>query len=128
LTEVKERFIRQLEDYYRDSYPVSMRKKVFELLPAEEVQLKALFGILIHNVSAQYRTVPDVLAVEKAIGELTELYPEYRIGAHRPLLLEDARAGTDLSALWEAMRKAFRRGENPAEAAEVKQLLKEHEL
>jgi hypothetical protein len=115
-----------VEDYYRDSYPVSMRAKVAEILPDRSEHLRALFGVLIHDVSAQYRTVPDVRAVEAALREVDEAYPELRAESQDVPLLEDAPAGTELADWFAAWREAVASGENPRDAEAIKRVLREH--
>lgn len=72
MTELQIKWINAVEDYYRDSYPATMRKKVGEILPRTEPVLRALYDTVIRNVSAQYRTVPDVQAIEQAMAEVAE--------------------------------------------------------
>ena len=83
-------WLSQVEDYYRDTYPRSMRAKVAEILPHGQAALKALFDVLILNVSAQYRTVPDVVAIRTALQEVREGYPELSQPVQNVPLLTDA--------------------------------------
>jgi hypothetical protein len=76
MTELQGKWIKAIEDYYRDSYPASMRKKVLEILPKRQEALSALYETIINTVSAQYRTVPDVIAIQSAISEVIDGYPE----------------------------------------------------
>jgi hypothetical protein len=117
-----------LEGYFGD-YKTVQRDEVGRWAKHRSPRILALvYRYCLLNEETAYGKPPTIKRLNANLAEVFEAYPELRAERAGPLLLEDARPGTDLSALWEAMRKAFRRGENPAEAAEVKQLLKEHEL
>lgn len=92
MTESQTRFIKYVEDYYRDTYPATMRAKIADVLPTTPAALSALYETLIHSVSAQYRTAPDVLAIEKAMKETAEAYPELsepQLYPPKRLMIED---------------------------------------
>ena len=100
MTELQARWIQQVEDYYRDTYPRSMQVKIIDILPKSQPALKALFEVIIHSVSAQYRTVPDVAAIEKALHEVADGYPE--LSQPAPVaLLPDNTEGIPLEAIHE---------------------------
>jgi hypothetical protein len=124
MTELQGKWIKAIEDYYRDSYPASMRKKVMEILPAGEATLQALYDTIIRSVSAQYRTVPDVIALQHAMNEVAEAYPE--LSAPQVPLLADAPINSDLSEWFTAWKDAIKAGENPLHSERVRAVLRKH--
>lgn len=76
----KEAFKKQIEDYYRDTYPREMWLRVEPLLPSGKRSLSQLFDIVIRDEGAWKRSVkvPDVVAIERAREELEVGYPELR--------------------------------------------------
>jgi Mg2+ and Co2+ transporter CorA len=80
LTDLREMWIKQVEQYYRDTYPSPMRKKVIQLLPSDKTLLTTLFDIVIEDPDAWKRTikVPDVVAVKKARYRMYEERPDLR--------------------------------------------------
>lgn len=123
----REKWLQWIEDYYRDTFPRSMRVKVYNVLPTSQKALSALYDEIISTVSAQYRTVPDKQAVVKALNQVEEAYPELRPEAYNNVpLLEHAPGDTDLGEWFEAYRKAMAKGKNPAESEEVKAVLEKH--
>ena len=101
MTELQARWMQQVQDYYRDQYPRSMQAKVAEILPHGQAALKALFETLILNVSAQYRTVPDVAAIRTALQEVREGYPELTQPVAPAGLIEDKHGGIPIEVLHE---------------------------
>ena len=101
MTELQARWMQQVQDYYRDQYPRSMQAKVAEILPRGQAALKALFDVLILNVSAQYRTVPDVAAIRTALQEVREGYPELSQPIAPAGLIEDRHGGIPIEVLHE---------------------------
>jgi len=97
LPDSKRKWIRQVEAYYRDTYPTPMLVKVGKALPIRHDSLTALFDVVINQVSAQYGRVPDVKAIEEAWQVTLDEYPELRAGSYnrqvesdKALLEEDA--------------------------------------
>ena len=113
MTDLQTKLIKAVEDYYRDTYPASMRKKVIEILPVGEQTLHALYNTIIRNVSAQYRTVPDVIAIQAAMNEVAEAYPE--LSAPSVPLLQDAPPETDANTWFRLWREAIAANVDPAE-------------
>lgn len=86
------RFLKSLEDYYRDTYPDPMKRRVFELLPKTGERLSALYEILIRDPEAWKRSVkvPDVVAIERARREMQESHPELTARGYVPQIEEEA--------------------------------------
>jgi hypothetical protein len=77
---IQDRFVKMLEGYYRDEYPGVMLAEVARIIPADREMLSALYQIVIRRNPAKYKSVPDVAAIEEALRELYDAYPEYRSG------------------------------------------------
>ena len=80
MTSDQERFVRLVEEYYRDEYPAVMLTEVAKKLPSNREALSDLYQIILRSVEAKYRRVPDVAAITSAIRELYDAYPEHRHG------------------------------------------------
>lgn len=129
MSEDQDRWIAQIESYYRDKYPPSMRVKIVKILPDRREALSALFQTVIYSVSAQYRTVPDVLAIDKAWVETLEAYPELRSDSYNRQISQDRKQITegdfsDGHVLLHALSAAISEGRNPAEDETVKDIMK----
>jgi hypothetical protein len=122
LTELQSKWIKQIEDYYRDTYPLSMKKKVAEILPTGERALSALYTTVIHTVSAQYRTVPDVIAIETALCEVAEAYPE--LSSPPVPLLQDAGPDSDTGEWLRLWFEAMEADVDPREYEPMQEFLK----
>jgi len=122
LTESQTRFIGYVEDYYRDEYPRTMKAKIAAILPTKPEALSALYETLIHTVSAQYRTAPDVLAIEKAIKETAEAYPE--LSSPQVPLLQDAPRGTPAREWWRLWLEAIKEGINPRDYEPMREYMR----
>lgn len=123
LNEDQGRFIKAVEDYYRDTYPRTMRAKVAEVLPRSHGALQALYNTLIRNVSAQYKTVPDVMAIQEAMTEVWEGYPE--LSAPPVPLLQDAPPETNAAQWFRLWREAMAADVNPSEYEPMIEFMKE---
>lgn len=122
MTELQTKWIRAIEDYYRDTYPATMRKKVGEILPTGEKALQALYDTLIRSVEARYRTVPDVIAIQQCMNEVWEAYPE--LSAPDVPLLQDAPPGTSAAEWFHLFKEALSLGINPKEYTAMREWLK----
>jgi len=80
MTSDQERFVKVVEEYYRDEYPAVMLTEVAKRLPSNREALSDLYQIILRNVESKYRRVPDVAAITSAIRELYDAYPEHRKG------------------------------------------------
>lgn len=121
MTELQSRWMQAVEDYYRDQYPRTMRAKVAEILPGSDAALRALYNVLIRSVSAQYRTVPDVIAVQAALSEVHEAYPE--LSAPPVPLLEDmpdSTQGAEWIRLW---KESLAAGISPRDYGPMQELI-----
>ena len=110
--QLQERFLRSLEEYYRDSYPKVMKKKVKEILPKTKARLGPLYDVLIRDEKAWMRTVkvPDVAAVEKAMYEVRESYPEldhHKVIDYDSMQITDD-AGFDPGPIFDKLREKMR--------------------
>lgn len=122
MTEEQSKFIRAIEDYYRDTYPKTMKAKVAQILPKSHAALQALYNTLIHNVSAQYRTAPDVMAIEAALREVAEAYPE--LSAPQVPLLQDAPNGTSVAEWTRLWMEAIAQGVNPRDYEPMREFMR----
>lgn len=124
MTDLQAQWMKAVEDYYRDEYPRTMRAKIAEILPKSKPALSALYNTLIENVSAQYRTVPDLIAIRSAMREVIEGYPE--LSSPSVPLLQEAPIGTDVSEWFAAWAKAIAAGEDPRYSEGVREVLRKH--
>ncbi|MCH8476388.1 MAG: hypothetical protein LAT56_00385 [Wenzhouxiangella sp.] len=113
---LKQRFIASLEDYYRDEYPGTMKKKVLEMLPSKEEKLTALYNIAIRDKEAWKRSVkvPGAAEIDSYLQELYEAYPEFSARAlpSGDYLQIEEDAGFDVEPLFEQLRAALRRNKS----------------
>ena len=77
-SDFRSRWIRSMEEYYRDQYPKVMRAKVYKILPTDAKRLEVLFDVCTRDPDAWKRSVkvPDVVAVERALIQVHESHPE----------------------------------------------------
>lgn len=80
MTDIRDTWLKQVENYYRDTYPGPMRKKVKELLPSDKKLLGVLYDTVIEDPEAWKRSVkvPDVVAIKKAKYRIYEERPDLR--------------------------------------------------
>jgi hypothetical protein len=122
LTELQSKFIRAVEDYYRDKYPPTMQAKVADALPSSDEGLKALYNVLIRTVSAKYRTVPDLIAIQRAMNEVAEAYPE--LSAPPVPLLSEAPRGTSAREWFRLWAESISQGIRPNDYEPMQEFLR----
>ncbi len=88
-TDQRDRWLQAMQQYYRDTYPAPMYRDVRAMLPASTERLTTLSQIVKRNVPAQFKCVPDVAAVDKALTEMYETHPEYTALATDRLQIEE---------------------------------------
>lgn len=124
MTDDQEKFIKAIEDYYRDSYPITMRKKVLEILPAGHRALQALYNTLIRTVDDRYRTVPGVMAIQRSLNEIWEAYPE--LSAPDVPLLQDAPPDSGAGKWFRLWKEAVALGLDPREYGPMREFMQEN--
>ncbi len=128
-SDFRARWIRSMEEYYRDQYPKVMRAKVYKILPTDAKRLEVLFDVCTRDPDAWKRSVkvPDVVAVETALSEVRETYPELHPYSHNQQLQRESHeiaedAGFDYSEeignLQQRVLEAARRRKARIEAGE----------
>lgn len=129
--DLRDKWLDQLEDYYRDKYPTIMRIKIKERLPKDMDTLKALFDIVVLRHKAQFGKVPDLAVVIESLQELYEVYPEFNpyswnalMKKQRELLPEATPEGTyDMREGIHALLDALQHGRNPTRDETLKRIL-----
>jgi hypothetical protein len=122
LTELQTKWIKAVEDYYRDTYPKTMRAKIAAMLPHSPAALHALYETLIHSVSAKYRTVPDVIAIQAALNESVEAYPE--VWAPSVALIQEAPRGSSVKEWLKIWTEAMAEGINPVDYEPMRKFMR----
>lgn len=122
MTDQRDQWLDQCEDYYRDRYPRSMRAKVREALPTDGRRLKVLMDIVIAEEDAWKRSVkvPDVAAVKRAKTQMYQQYPEFQdtaIDADR-YLLEELPDENGAKRFMAALLKGLKTGKTPEQVYE----------
>jgi len=84
-----------------------------------------LKDVLLRTVDDKFRKVPGLMAIEAALREVIETYPE--LSAPPVPLLQDAPKGTQLAEWFRLWRKAIDAGERPADNAEMRAKARELE-
>lgn len=124
MNELQSKWIEYIENYYRDKYPKTMKAKIAAIIPSGQAALQALYETLIHTVSAQYRTAPDVLAIEKAIKETAEAYPE--LSAPPVPLLTEAPRGSSVAEWTRLWMEALSENVNPRDYEPMREFMRKH--
>jgi hypothetical protein len=80
LNDLRNEWLRLVEEYYRDKYPKVMRTEVKKLLPVNKKMLRVLFDVVTEDSEAWKRSVkvPDKVALLKAKNRIYLEYPEFR--------------------------------------------------
>lgn len=80
MNDLRNEWLRLVEEYYRDTYPKVMRTEVKKLLPVNKKMLRVLFDVVTEDSEAWKRSVkvPDKVALLKAKNRIYLEYPEFR--------------------------------------------------
>ena len=119
-----------IEGYFGGTYTPVQAAEVAQWAKRHTKRVLAMvYRYCVVNEETAYGKLPTIKRLNANLDEVFETYPQLRAERVEDWpLLEEAPAGSDLEEWFGAWREATRRGENPYDSPEVREVLRKRGL